>query len=134
MSASLCIKPQTSTPAKATIVKRATDPGREHTRRKPKARAVTPEVLADAALIDGRMAASAACISLSQWHELVRSGMAPQPFVRGNRCTRWRLVEVRQWLLDGAWLAASDGDAVVRRAERASAAAVAARKQQGVAK
>jgi predicted DNA-binding transcriptional regulator AlpA len=93
--------------------------------RKPTARAVPPPTLADVALIDGPTAAAAGCMSLSTWHELVRTGAAPAPAIRQPRCTRWRLADVRAWLIEHA---ARGGNAqasaqVVAQAAKASAAA-----------
>lgn len=65
-------------------------------------RAQAPEVLADVALIDGPSIAAAACMGLSQWHDLVRRGKAPQPVVKRPRFTRWKLVDVRVWLAEVA--------------------------------
>jgi hypothetical protein len=58
-----------------------------------------PAALADVSFIAGPSAAAAAALSISQWHELVRSGEAPQPAFRSHRCTRWRLTDVRDWLI-----------------------------------
>ncbi len=68
------------------------NPSRAARRRPP------PPQLADLALIDAPQIAAAACIGLSTWYDLVRSGAAPQPALRGPRCTRWKLAEIRQWL------------------------------------
>lgn len=56
-----------------------------------------PAVLQDVALIDGPTCAAVGQVSLSTWHELVRTGEAPQPAIRGIRFTRWRLVDVRDY-------------------------------------
>ena len=56
-----------------------------------------PAALQAVALIDGRTAAAVGQVSISTWHELVRTGDAPQPAIRGSRCTRWRLVDVRDY-------------------------------------
>lgn len=61
-----------------------------------------PASLADVALVDARQCASAAGISLSLWFELVRAGKAPQPAFRRNRCTRYRVADVRAWLVEFA--------------------------------
>ncbi len=66
--------------------------------RRPARRAPTPEVLADVALIDGPNCAAAGCMGLTQWHELVKTGKAPQPVIKRPRFTRWRLADVRDWL------------------------------------
>ena len=58
-----------------------------------------PLALVDVALIDGPAAAAVGSISLSQWYDLVRRTEAPQPVVREPRCTRWRLIDVRTWLV-----------------------------------
>lgn len=98
---------------------------------KPTVRLSAPPELADVALIDAPRIAAAACMSLSTWHELVRVGMAPQPAIRAPRCTRWRLADVRAWLIERA---TRGGDpeaarAVVRNAAIASLAAKVKRQQ-----
>lgn len=65
-----------------------------------------PTALEDVALIDAPHIAAAGGLSLSQWHDLVRRKVAPQPAIRGTRFTRWRLSEVRAWL---ATMAAESG-------------------------
>lgn len=86
-----------------------------------------PTALADVALINGRTAAAAASISVSHFHDLVRQGLAPQPAFRAPRCTRWRLADVRQWLLNFAQHSTDAADAVIDKADRASKAARAKR-------
>ena len=91
-----------------------------------------PPALADVAMIDGPSIAAAAAISLSSLHELVRNGNAPQPAIRQSRCTRWRMADVRAWLIERAAQQAPDeADAVTARAKKASAEA---RKPAAVAK
>lgn len=85
-----------------------------------------PPALADVALIDGPTCAAAGGISISTWHELVRAKGAPQPVMRAVRCTRWRLADVRAWLIARAAQGAAD-DEVIRRATKASAKAKALR-------
>lgn len=85
-----------------------------------------PAALADVALIGAPPIAAAADMSVSSWLEMVRSGEAPQPVLRGNRCTRWRLADVRAWLIERAAQPMHD-DAVVAKATRASRAAQAKR-------
>lgn len=82
-----------------------------------------PAALADVALVDGPTCAAAAGISLSAWHEAVRTQRAPAPVVRGHRCTRWRLADVRAWLQARAEGDPSSGASVIAVATRASAAA-----------
>jgi predicted DNA-binding transcriptional regulator AlpA len=96
--------------------------------RKPTIRAATPPVLADVALIDGPTCAAGACISVSQWHELVKEGEAPPPAFRAPRCTRWRLADVRAWLVQRAERGnQAAAQHVVAQAQRASTAAKAKR-------
>lgn len=64
------------------------------------ARARIPHALADVALIDGPTAAATAAMSMSQFHEMVRTGKAPAPAVKEKRFTRWRMSTVREWLID----------------------------------
>jgi predicted DNA-binding transcriptional regulator AlpA len=85
-------------------------------------RSEPPISLQDVALIDARGSADAGCISVSQWYTLVAEGKAPAPVIRAPRCTRWRLADVRQWLIDSARGVATD-TATVTRARRASSQA-----------
>ena len=57
-----------------------------------------PSALVDVAFIDSASIIAAAAISKSTWLELVRNGKAPQPVIRGPRCTRWKLSDIRDWL------------------------------------
>lgn len=87
--------------------------------------AVLP-ALVDVALIDGPAAAAVGSISLSQWYDLVRRKEAPQPVVREPRCTRWRLIDVRDFWIARVEKAAADdrgAKSVIDTATRASAAA-----------
>ena len=56
-----------------------------------------PDRLAAVALIDGRTAAATGAQSLSQWLQDVADGKAPQPVIRANRFTRWRLADVEAY-------------------------------------
>lgn len=83
-----------------------------------------PASLADVALIDGPSCAAAAAISISAWHELVRTGNAPAPSIRRPRCTRWKLAAVKAWLIDRASQPCGEASiAVLANAIKASAAA-----------
>ena len=91
-----------------------------------------PQALADVAYIDGPTCAAAGSMSLSLWHEMVRLKQAPQPVIRQPRCTRWRLADVRAWLIErGAQQSPGAGAAVTEQARKASAEA---RKPAAVAK
>lgn len=92
---------------------------------------IAPAALSDVALITGRAAAAAASISISHFHELVRQGLAPQPAIRAPRCTRWRLADVRRWLVDFAQSSPEGEHEVLHKASRASKAAQAKRSATG---
>jgi hypothetical protein len=92
-----------------------------------------PSSLADVALIDGPTAAAAGAMSLSSWHELVRVGAAPKPAIRAPRCTRWRLVDVRQFLINRA-SSGADGAASAEVLAKAKRASSRARSPEAVAK
>jgi predicted DNA-binding transcriptional regulator AlpA len=83
----------------------------------------------DVAHIDGPGAAAAACLSISQWHALVREGRAPQPVIRAPRFTRWRLADVRAWLVARESQSAADAR-VIEQAHKAAAAARAKRTER----
>ena len=99
------------------------------TDRKPSARGL-PAELADVALIDAPTCAAAGDMSVSWWHEEVRTGRAPAPVIRKPRCTRWHMVSVAAFWNDFAAKAAADtagADRVKAHAHKASAAAQAKR-------
>lgn len=89
-----------------------------------------PAALADVALIDGPTCAAAAGLSLSAWQALVSEGSAPAPAFRAPRCTRWRMSDVRSWLIARAATGSDpqDEQAVQRAASRATASAQARRR------
>lgn len=69
-------------------------------------------------------------MSVSWWHEEVRTGRAPAPAVRQPRCTRWRLTDVRAYWIERAEKAAADTQAcelLTAKAKKASDAAKAKR-------
>lgn len=80
-----------------------------------------PSALADVSMIDAQSCAAAAAISISSWHAAVRAGAAPQPAVRLPRMTRWKLSDVRDWLIQRA--AQAHDTSVIEKATRASAKA-----------
>ena len=91
-----------------------------------------PAALADVAHIDGPTCAAAGGMSLSSWHELVRTEQAPQPVIRQSRCTRWRMSDIRQWLIERAsQQVTATAEGVTARAKKAS---IAAREPAAVAK
>ena len=91
-----------------------------------------PSALADVALIDGPTCAASAGMSISSWHELVRTKTAPQPVIRKPRCTRWRMAEVRAWLIEHpARQSAAVSASVMSTAKKAS---IKAREPAAVAK
>lgn len=66
------------------------------------------------------------CMSASWVHEAVREGKFPSPVIRESRCTRWRIGDVRAWLIERAAKSASDVNAGVATRERATRASSAA--------
>lgn len=84
-----------------------------------------PASLADVALVDAPSIAAAAQLSLSAWHALVHDLEAPQPVVRQPRYTRWRVADIRAWLVKRAETGADPNvaAAVVEKAIKASAKA-----------
>ena len=87
-----------------------------------------PSALADVALIDDTTCAAAAGMSVTYWRELVAGGIAPQPAIQAVRFTRWRIADVRAFLI--AFVANADPAAAelsVSTAARASAGARAKR-------
>jgi predicted DNA-binding transcriptional regulator AlpA len=96
-----------------------------------------PAALVEVALIGGPTSAAIGEVSLSQWHDLVRAGDAPQPVIREPRFTRWKLADVRAYWAGRAargsnpqtvaWVTAHATKASRKAAEkRATAAAQAA--------
>jgi hypothetical protein len=59
--------------------------------------ATLPPAAADVALIDAAKCAAIGCMSVSWWNAEVLAGRAPPPAFRKNRCTRWRLADVREF-------------------------------------
>lgn len=91
-----------------------------------------PAALADIALIDGPTCAAARGVSISQWHELVRTHEAPQPAIRQPRYTRWRVCDIREHLISIA--SAPPSAASTKVISSAKAASLKAREPAAVAK
>lgn len=91
---------------------------------------LVPDSLLDVALVDATTCAATCGCSLSQWHADVRSGKGPAPAIRQPRFTRWKVADLRAYLLARVSEAAEDpatGAAVIAKAKRASEAAQAKR-------
>jgi predicted DNA-binding transcriptional regulator AlpA len=92
-----------------------------------------PADLADVAFLDIKDVCTAVRMSASWVHDEVRTGTFPAPLRFGNRCSRWRVVDIRAWLVARAAQADTDnagtGSHLVAKAKRASDAAKA--KRQG---
>lgn len=68
-------------------------------------------------------------MSVSWWHAEVLAGRAPQPVMRGVRCTRWRVADVREfWRQRVAAPVPAEAAPVTAQAKRASDAAQAKRR------
>ncbi len=83
-----------------------------------------PESQADVALAGIPLICAMAQMSRSQWDELVRNKIAPQPVIRRPRFVRWRLADVRQFLI-AFTTGGGDDDAAVTDRKAADAAKVA---------
>lgn len=103
---------------------------------KPAARPLPADVadVADVALAAADTCAAIGEMSVSWWHEEVRTGRAPKPVIQQPRCTRWRLADVRRFWADRAAQAADDTEAGDRMAANAKKASVKAREPAAVAK
>ena len=93
-----------------------------------------PADVADVALAATDTCAGIGEMSVSWWHEEVRTGRAPKPVIQQPRCTRWRLADVRRFWADRAAQAADDTEAGDRMAANAKKASVKAREPAAVAK
>ena len=93
-----------------------------------------PADVADVALAAADTCAAIGEMSVSWWHEEVRTGRAPKPVIQQPRCTRWRLADVRRFWADRAAQAADDTEAGDRMAANAKKASVKAREPAAVAK
>ena len=83
-----------------------------------------PESQADVALAGIPLICAMAQMSRSQWDELVRNKIAPQPVIRRPRFVRWRLADVRQFLI-AFTTGGGDDDAAAADRKAADAAKVA---------
>ena len=106
--------PRAALTAVSHVAALAVDPLGTPGKRQRAERIPVPAALADVALIDGKTFASAAGICLSELHDRVRSGDAPQPVIRQHRCTRWRMVDARQYLIDLATKGSADAESARR--------------------
>lgn len=84
-----------------------------------------PPALMDVAYVGGATCAAAGAMSLSQWHELVKAGIAPEPVIRKPRFTRWLLADLRRWLIEFRTQSDFEADSAtaLEKATRASHAA-----------
>ena len=88
--------------------------------------------LEDVAFLDIRDVCVASRMSASWIHEEVRANRFPQPMRFGPRCSRWRSLDVREWLINRAAKAEADtqaGKLLIARAKKASDAAQAKRRE-----
>lgn len=100
-------------------------------------KATLPPAGENDALIDISGVQLLVCMSSSWVHAAVREGGFPAPVIRESRCTRWRIGDVRAWLIERAAQSASDvtaGVATRERATRASSAAMAKRRASAATK
>ena len=93
-----------------------------------------PADVADVALIAADTCAAIGEVSVSWWHQEVRTGRAPKPAIQQPRFTRWRLADVRRFWAERAALAASDTEVGERMRAKAKKASIKAREPAAVAK
>jgi predicted DNA-binding transcriptional regulator AlpA len=93
-----------------------------------------PADVADVALIAADICAAIGDVSVSWWHEEVRTDRAPKPVIKQPRFTRWRLADVRRFWAERAAQSAADSEAGERMAARAKKASAKAREPAAVAK
>lgn len=93
-----------------------------------------PADVADVALIAADTCAAIGAMSISWWHDQVRSGRAPKPVIQQPRCTRWKWVDVCRYWTERASEAAADTGAGARAANKAKQASLKAREPAAVAK
>ena len=100
---------------------------------KPAARPLPADV-ADVALIAADTCAAIGEVSVSWWHQEVRTDRAPKPAIQQPRFTRWRLADVRRYWAERAAQAAGDTEARERMAANAKKASIKAREPAAMAK
>ena len=99
-------------------------PGAAEKKRRPTVRPPLPEAHSDVALLDINDVCALVRMSASWWHDAVREGLAPAPLRFGPRCTRWKLADVRAWLIERAAQPQAEAAALAKaRATKASAKA-----------
>ena len=88
---------------------------------RPTVRPPLPEVHVDVALGDINDVRALVRMSASWVHEQVRLSKFPQPQRYGPRCTRWRIADIRQYLIERAALPQAEAAALAAsRAKKAS--------------
>lgn len=100
---------------------------------KPAARPLPTDV-AEVALCTADTCAAIGEVSVSWWHEEVRTGRAPKPVIQQPRFTRWRRADAIRFWADRAAQASADTEAGARMAERAKKASIKAREPAAVTK
>jgi len=70
--------------------------------KRPTVRPPLPESHADVALADINDVKALVRLSDSKIYDDVRKGSFPAPVIRQPRLTRWRLCDIRSWIMDRA--------------------------------
>lgn len=55
----------------------------------------------DTLLVDRKRAAAIAAISVATWDRMVAAGKTPAPIYLSRGCVRWRLDDLRDWVIEG---------------------------------
>lgn len=88
----------------------------------------------EVALVDAATCAAVGGLGVSWWLAEVAAGRAPQPAIRGPRCTRWTLASIKSYWAQRASAGGCSHESAktVAQAKKASAIAHAKRKGQSI--
>ena len=67
---------------------------------RPTVRPPLPDAHSDVALGDINDLRALTRMSASWIHDAVRDGRFPAPVIREPRCTRWKIADIRGWIID----------------------------------
>ena len=112
----------------------ANPPAETPKKSRQKVRPPIPDALADVALIAADTCAAIGAVSVSWWHEEVRTGRAPRPVIQQPRFTRWRRADAIRFWAERVALASADTKAGERMRAKAKKASIKAREPAAVAK
>lgn len=111
-------------------------PANERTekRNRTRVRPPIPPALTEVALVDASTCAAAGGMGVSWWHAEVAAGRAPQPVIRGPRCTRWTLASIKSYWAQRANAGSCSHESAKTVAQARKASAIAHSKRNGRSK